>query len=54
MTQDDNYFKEITVSAFGSYEREIHKKASEVMSKKNPYGDLEDGNTYRETDRWKK
>ena len=54
LDEDNNYLKNITGNAFKSYLSEVNRESREVMSKKNPYGDLEDSNGYRETDRWKK
>jgi hypothetical protein len=48
------YLENITKTAFKTYKNKVNRESREVMSKKNPYDDLEESNTYRETDRWKK
>ena len=47
------YFENITQNAFKSYKNKVHSEVKTV-SNRNPYSDLEDSNTYRETDRWMK
>ena len=55
--QDVNVFNRFAINAFNSYKNEI-KKSVIKLPKKNPYSDLEDGNSsnndYKETNRWLK
>ena len=53
MNDNGQYFTNITENAFRSYKIKIKSEAKKV-SQKNPYSDLEENNTYKETDRWKK
>ena len=54
LNENKEYFVNITENAFRSYKVKVHSEAVKASNKKNPYSDLEDSNTYRETDRWKK
>ena len=53
MNDNEQYFTNITENAFRTYKIRIKSEAKKV-SQKNPYSDLEENNTYKETDRWKK
>ncbi len=53
MNDNEQYFTNITENAFRSYKIRIKSEVKKV-SRKNPYSDLEESNTYKETDRWKK
>ena len=52
--QDQTVLNNFTINAFNSYRKKIVSEARKTLKGKNPYSDLEDSNSYKETNRWMK